>query len=212
MIEWRIKAREFANCNCDYGCPCQFNALPTYGNCEAVAAYEFDEGHFGDVRLDGLRAAGLYTWPEAVHEGNGTMQLIIDERADDAQREALLTIMQGGETEPMATMWAVYAAMVTTVLEPLSKPIDFEVDVDQRTARLIIPGIVEGTGEPIRNPVTGAEHRARIDLPNGFEYEIAEIGSGTSKSTGEIKLDFKSSYGQFAAIHLCNTGVVRGAA
>lgn len=212
MIEWRIKAREFANCNCDYGCPCQFNALPTYGNCEAVAAYEFDEGHFGDVRLDGLRAAGLYTWPKAVHEGDGTMQLIIDERADDAQREALLTIMQGGETEPMATMWAVYAAMVTTVLEPLSKPIDFEVDVDKRTARLIIPCVVEGAGEPIRNPVTGAEHRARIDLPNGFEYEIAEIGSGTSKSTGEIKLDFKSSYGQFAAIHLCNTGIVRAAA
>jgi hypothetical protein len=212
MIEWRIKAREFANCNCDHGCPCQFNALPTYGNCEAVAAYEFDEGHFGDVRLDGLRAAGLYAWPKAVHEGNGTMQLIIDERADDAQREALLTIMQGGETEPMATMWAVYAAMVTTVLEPLSKPIDFEVNVDKRTARLIIPGVVEGAGEPIRNPVTGAEHRARIDLPNGFEYEIAEIGSGTSKSTGEIKLDLKSSYGQFAAIHLCNPGIVRAAA
>ena len=28
MIKWEIKGREFGNCNCDYGCPCQFNALP----------------------------------------------------------------------------------------------------------------------------------------------------------------------------------------
>jgi hypothetical protein len=64
-------------------------------------------------------------------------------------------------------------------------------------------------GEPIKNPVTGAETRARIDLPNGFEYEIAEIGSGTTKTQGSIHLDLKASYGQFAHLHLNNKGVVR---
>ena len=64
-------------------------------------------------------------------------------------------------------------------------------------------------GEPIKNPVTGAETRARIDLPNGFEYEIAEIGSGTTKTHGNVKLDLKASYGQFAHLHLNNQGVVR---
>ena len=49
MTEWRLKGREFANCNCDYGCPCQFNALPTHGICEAAVGYQFDEGHHGDV-------------------------------------------------------------------------------------------------------------------------------------------------------------------
>ena len=208
-VDWEIKAREFANCNCSYGCPCQFNALPTDGTCRAAVGYQSDEGHFGDVKLDGVRAAGLYTWPGAVHEGNGTMQLIVDESASDAQREALLTIMQGKETEPMTTMWSVFTAMCSTILDPLSKPIDFEVDVDERTARLSIPGVVESSGEPIRNPVTGNIHRARIDLPEGFEYSLAEIGSGTTKATGEIKLDFESSYGQFAHIHLTPTGPVR---
>ena len=207
-VEWRIRGREFANCNCSYGCPCQFNARPTHGDCRAAVGYQIDEGHFGDVRLDGLRAAGIYSWPGAVHEGNGTMQLIIDERADDRQRDALLKIMTGQETAEMATMWWIFAAMCPTKLEPLFKPIDFEVDVDARRARLSIPGVVEGKGEPIRNPVTGAEHRARIDLPHGFEYRLAEIGSGTTKTTGAIELDLANSYGQFANIHLRHAGVV----
>ncbi|MEE8506284.1 MAG: DUF1326 domain-containing protein [Kiloniellales bacterium] len=209
-VDWTIKGRSFGNCNCSYGCPCQFNALPTHGNCEAAVGYQIDEGHFGDVKLDGLRAAGLYSWPGAVHEGRGTMQLIVDESASDEQRDALLTIMRGGETEPMTTMWSVYTAMCDTVLDPLSKPIEFEVDVDARTGRLSIPGVVETRGEPIKNPVTGAEHRVRIDMPDGFEYALAEIGSGTTKATGEIKLDYEASYGQFNNMHLSPTGPVRG--
>jgi hypothetical protein len=209
MIEWRVRAREFSNCNCDYGCPCQFNALPTHGSCEAAVGFQIDEGHFGDVKLDGLRSAGIYQWPGPVHEGNGTMQLIIDERADDAQRDALLRIMRGEETEPMATVWSVYTTMSSTELDPVFKPIDFEVDVEKRTARLVVPGVIEGKGEPIRNRVTGNIHRARIDLPHGFEYELAEVGSGTTTTNGPIALDLKSSYGQFAEIHLSNKGVVR---
>ena len=212
MIDWRIKGRELANCNCAYGCPCQFNALPTTGNCEAAVGYQFDEGHFGDVKLDGLRAAATYYWPGPVHEGNGKMQLIIDERADEAQRNALIAILQGEETEPMATVWAVYSAMCPNKLEPLTKPIEMEIDVDNRVGRIVVPGVFETTGEPIRNPVTGNIHRARIDLPHGFEYELAEIGSASTKATGEIKLNFENSYGQFAEIHLSNTGVVRRAA
>jgi hypothetical protein len=211
-VDWEIKGRAFGNCNCSYGCPCQFNALPTDGTCRAAVGYQIDEGHFGDVKLDGVRAAGLYSWPGAVHEGRGTMQLIVDESASPEQRDALLTIMQGQETEPMATMWSVFTAMCDTVIEPLSKPIDFEVDVDGRTGRLSIPGVVETRGEPIKNPVTGAEHRVRIDMPDGFEYALAEIGSGTTKATGDIKLDFEASYGQFNNMHLSPTGPIRAQA
>jgi hypothetical protein len=206
--EWRVRADEFANCNCAYGCPCQFNALPTYGFCEAAVGWRIQEGHFGEIPLAGLLAAGTWHWPAAVHQGNGIMQLIIDERADARQREALVKIMSGEETEPMATMWWVYGTMSPTKLPPLFRPIEFEVDVEARRARLTISGLVETTGEPIKNPITGAEHRARIDLPHGFEYRIAEIGSGTTKATGAIKLDLKDSYGQFAHIHLSNKGVV----
>ncbi len=212
MTEWMIKAREFVSCNCSYGCPCQFNALPTHGNCEAAASFLIDEGHFGDVDLGGVRAAAVYSFPGAIHEGNGTMQLIIDKNADDGQREAMLKIMRGEETEPMTTMWSVFTTMCTNILEPLSKSIELEIDVDERIGQAIVPGVFESIGAPIRNPVTDKPHRARIDLPHGFEYSLAEIGSATTKATGEIKFNLNKTYAQFANIHLSNKGVVRKAA
>jgi hypothetical protein len=72
-----------------------------------------------------------------------------------------------------------------------------------------VPGYVEQRGEPIVNAVTGKEFRGRIDLPNGFEYTLAEMGRGWSKTEGPIKLDLNDSYGQFAELHLCQDGIVR---
>ena len=123
---WQIKGRELVNCNCAYGCPCQFNALPTHGNCRAVIAYQIDKGHFGEIRLDGLRAALFLSWPGPIHEGNGTMQAIVDERADARQREALRKIIHGEDTVEMATMWWVYGKMSPNKLETLYRPIEFD--------------------------------------------------------------------------------------
>lgn len=205
-VEWEIKATEFVNCNCIYACPCQFNALPDKGFCEALTAFQIDAGHFGDVQLDGLRAVGMYRWPGAVHEGNGSMQLVIDERADAKQRDALVRILTGQETEDMATVWWIYSAMSPTKHSTVFSPITFEVDVEARRARLDIPGIATSVGEPIRNSVTGHDHRVRIDFPQSFEFKQAEIGSGVSKTSGPIALDLKGSYGQFAQIHLSHKG------
>ncbi|HEY3640690.1 MAG TPA: DUF1326 domain-containing protein [Xanthobacteraceae bacterium] len=209
MVDWTIKAKEFANCNCAYGCPCQFNALPTHGNCKAIVGFDIEQGHHGTTRLDGLKAVGVLAWPGPIHEGGGEAQLIIDQRATPAQRESLLRILAGQDTEPGATVWQVFSTTLTQVHDPIFAPIEFVVDIERRTARLLVPGVIEGRGEPIRNPVTGAEHRARIDIPNGFEYRIAEMGRGWSKSAGAIKIDLADSYGQFANIHLCQNGIVQ---
>ena len=193
-VEWSIKGPHFVNCNCDYGCPCQFMALPSDGTCHAVVAWRIDEGHFGDVRLDGLLAANTYRWPNAIHQGNGTLQSIIDERANTAQREALIAILQGEGAEPGVIMLQIYRSMCETVHEPLFKPIELEIDVEGRSARLLIPGLVETTAGPVKNPVTGVEWRARIDLPMGKEFNLAEVASGTTKATGEVPLDFTDSH------------------
>lgn len=209
MTPWEFEGRELVNCNCSYGCPCQFNALPTYGNCEAIGAFAIDRGHYGDVTLDGLKAAMVFQWPGAVHQGGGKCQPIVDANADERQREALLRILSGQDTEPFSTVFAVFATTMDQVFDPIFAPIDFDVDVDARRGTIRVDGIIEMNGEPIRNPITDNEHRARIDLPHGFEYEIAEIGSGTSRSSGNLALDLEKSYAQFARIHLSNTGVVR---
>ncbi len=206
---WTIKAREFTNCNCAYGCPCQFNALPTHGHCQAVVGMEIDRGHHGHTKLDGLRFAGIFSWPGAIHEGKGQVVVIIEERATPAQREALLRILSGLDTEPGATIFQVFSTTLEKVHDPVFAPIDFEVDIDARKARLVVPGLIEGRGEPILNSVTGAEHRARIDIPDGFEYSIAEMGRGWTKTVGAIPLNLSDSYGQFAHVHLCESGIVR---
>jgi len=207
--EWRLRATQLTNCNCAYGCPCQFDALPTHGDCHAAVGYQIEGGHFGSARLDGLRAVLLLSWPGAIHEGNGTMQVIIDESANAEQRDALSKILTGQETEDMATVWWVLSAMCPNKLETLFKPIEVAIDVEARRGRFSVPDILETVGEPIRNPVTGAEHRARIELPEGFEYRVAEMGSATTRATAAIALPgLENSYAQFNHVHLSNKGVV----
>ena len=212
MKPWEIQADELVSCSCAYGCPCQFNALPTHGNCEAMAGYQIKKGHFGETRLDDMRAVGVFWWPGAIHEGGGKVFAIVDERADEAQRQALLTILSGEETDPGATVWNVFASTVEEVFDPVFRPIEIEVDVEARVGRVFVDGLVESSGEPIRNPVTGEAHRARIDLPQGFEYSLAEMGSATFETTGPITMSFKDCYAQFAHIHLNNHGMVKSAA
>lgn len=208
-VDWEFKARQFINCICDYCCPCEFYALPTHGNCEGVEGFDIEAGHFGEIRLDGLRAVYIMSWPGAIPHGDGKMQLIIDRRADQAQREALRKIMYGEETEPGSTFFNVYMSTMTHVYEPLYRDIHFEVDIDSRRAELKVEGLVESKGEPIRDPETGAEFQARLVLDHGFEYVSAEIGMGTSRATGEIPLDMTASHSHFANIHLSPYGIVK---
>lgn len=205
--EWRIEGPHFINCNCAYGCPCQYVALPTDGTCKALVAFRIDRGHFGETRLDGLMAFNTYSWPGAIHNGNGTMQTIIDERADESQRRALKAIMQGEGADAGSVMLVIYRAMCPNYHEPLFKPISMELDMQKRTARLSVPGLVETTVEPLKNPVTGAEHRARIDLPMGKEFRIAEVASGTTKATGAVPLVFAKSHAHFADATLTSRGL-----
>ena len=209
MTPWEIQGRELINCNCSYGCPCQFNALPQYGFCEANGAIVIDQGFYGDVRLDGLKVAIAFKWPGPIHEGKGHGQVVLDAKANPAQREALLKILSGQDTDPFATVFAVFASTMEKVFDPVVAPIELDIDVDARRGKIRIKDVLSMDGQPIRNPVTGAEHRVRIDLPHGFEYELAEIGSGTSRSQGNVAISLKDSYAQFAQLHLNNHGPIR---
>ena len=206
---WYLEAGSFGNCNCNYGCPCQFEDRPTHGDCRGIEVLRVERGHFGDARLDGLCAALLYAWPGPIYEGGGQMQAVIDVRADPEQRRALASILQGEHTDEGATHWWVFRAMCAIVHEPIFAPIEFELDIEARRARVAIPGILTASGSPILSPVDGKEHRVRIDLPNGIEFEIAEIGSATTKASGAFALDLNDSYGQFNTLRHTGRGIVR---
>jgi len=116
--------------------------------------------------------------------------------------------MSGQDTRPGATMFAVFASMLSKVHDPVFADIDFSVDIARRQAHLKMEGYIEQRGEPIVNPITGAEHRIRIQPEGGFEFKEAEIGRGWTKATGPITYELNDSYGQFAELHLCQDGII----
>ncbi|MQA66778.1 MAG: DUF1326 domain-containing protein [Alphaproteobacteria bacterium] len=211
MIDWYLEGESFGNCNCNYACPCQFESVPTEGDCGGFEAVEIKKGHFGDVTLDGLRFVLMFRWPGPIFEGKGEMQVIVDERADERQREALETIVTGGETDEAATHWWVFRAMSDTLHETLARPIHFSCDIDARKGKVSVPGVLEAEGRPIANPVNGDPHRVQIRLPQGIEFEVAEIGSGTARMTGAVRMENKDSYGQFNILRHTGRGIVRAA-
>lgn len=208
---WFIKGREFVHCNCAYGCPCQFNALPTHGHCQAVAAVAIDEGRHGDTDLAGTKIGMIVAWPGPIHEGKGHVVPIVDEAADDRQREALLRIMSGLDTVPGATFFQVFATTYEKVHDPVFAPIELAIDISGRRALLQVPDWIDARGEPITNPVTGEEHRARINLPRGFEYETCEVGRGWAETSGPVNVQLRDSHAQFATLHMTESGVVHAA-
>lgn len=202
---WRLIGDEVAACNCDWGCPCQFNALPTHGRCDGVAGYQVSEGHYGSVRLDGVRFAQLYWFPGAVHEGNGTTQLILDEGMRTDQRNAIIAITSGNDG---GNPFEIFSAVCPNKLEPIVAPVLFECDRDGRYAAVTVSGIAEVRAEPIKNPVTGEDHRVRIVLPDGFEFKEAEIANAAvvrSQSSPPLVFEYSGTYAQLNAFDWSNT-------
>ena len=92
---WKLKGMVLIACNCDYGCPCNFNALPTQGHCEGAWAWHIQEGRYGAIDLSGLTFAVAADWPQAIHQGNGEAAVLIDEKASESQRGAVRTLVSG---------------------------------------------------------------------------------------------------------------------
>lgn len=210
--EWMIKSNSFGNCNCDANCGCQFNLPSTHGFCQFVSAGHIEDGHFNDISLTGLKWATMIIWPGEIAEGGGKRQIIIDESADEAQRQALVKIVSGEACAPGSNHFFVFASVCSEFLDTLYLPIEYEIDIAKRTAKLIVPGVIDARGEPIIDPHSGEPFHIALARPTGsFEFTYAEIGAGTAKVTGPLPMDLKGSYGQFNVHHYNQDGLVQAA-
>ncbi|MGH8588484.1 MAG: DUF1326 domain-containing protein, partial [Gammaproteobacteria bacterium] len=178
--QWLFKSETYDNCNCAVNCGCQFNLPSTHGYCQSAFVGNIVAGHFNATPLVGLHWAGLYKWPGEIAEGNGKRQIIIDERADAAQRVALETIISGGACVPLSNFFSVFASTCSEFCETLFLPIGLEANLELRTARVEIPGIMRSSGRPIINEFNGQPFHIALARPSGsFEFTYAEIGRGT---------------------------------
>jgi hypothetical protein len=149
----------------------------------------------------------LAGWPGAIHEGSGVGQVIIDQRADEAQREAIYKIVSGEEQEP-TTAFSIYASTMHEDYATLFKPIEMRRDVEARTAAVFVPGVFEIEVQPIRNTITGEPHHARVVLPGGFEFKEADLASASFAAFGDLKFDYKDRTAIFSRFAYGPQGIV----
>jgi hypothetical protein len=200
MTEWYMEGPWFKCCNCDPGCPCDFNQFPTHGHCEGLVAMRIDKGHFGDVDLSGLCWAGVVRWPGALHEGNGTLQPILDSKATEEQVNALGQALSGQHGD---TLLQIVDFICPTKLEPVFAPFEFEFDLEERTGRLRAGDALELDVETLRNIEPPTPYRVVVQIPNGFEYTGPDHSAETAlatriRSTIDIELDLKNSHASMA--------------
>lgn len=189
---WQLKGTLVIACNCDYGCPCNFNARPTSGDCEGQWLWHVDEGTFADVRLDGLTFTVTADWPGAIHEGGGKAVSFLDERADDAQRDAIAQLVRGEHGGP----WAIF---INTYELDGPRPAPLDIDLDGFASRIRIGDHVELELDVIRNPVTGAEVHPGAVLPEGLVCKEMSFGSTkTFRVADGVSYDHSGKYSAVA--------------
>ncbi len=167
-VKWSIEADYIQSCNCDYGCPCEFEAPPTQGHCDGIGAWRIKRGKYGSVSLDGLGLGFALHAPEALHKGNITLAVFIDAKATAKQRESLLQIASG---KAGGMPFEIFPAMVTKLLEPQYVSFEFKLAARNGSVKM---GPASIAVEPIKNPVTGASESVRVEHATGFIFKSAE--------------------------------------
>lgn len=208
--QWEFKSHTYDNCNCSVSCGCQFNEPTTHGNCQFAYVGTIVGGHFDDTPLAGLNWALICKFPGEIAEGNGKRQIVIDERADDVQRRALETIISGKACQPLSNHFSIFGSLCTEFFPTLFLPIGLEVDLEGRTAKVDIPGVVTSVARPIINEFKGEPFHIAIARPSGsFEFTYAEIGRGSTKVTGDLEMTLEDSWAMFCVHHYNQDGLIR---
>lgn len=187
--KWNVKAEYVETCNCDYGCPCNFNGFPTYGFCRALVLYSITSGSYGNVKLDGTDVVFAASWPKAIHEGNGTAQLFISKQTTQDQRDAVIKIF-AGQAKGNGP-FAIFAGTLKYVLEP--QFVDIKKKINGKKSSFSVPGVLDVEVESFVNPVTGEEQDTKLQLSKGFIFQLADACKSKLMKVSTPSLNFDDS-------------------
>ena len=172
---WYLRGTGYEFCNCDFGCGCNFGGFPNSkdGSCRALVGVNVSEGRCADVDLAGVKSAAIIDWPRAIHDGNGKAVFVVDPATTDEQIGALAQIFTGQ-----------LGGMPWEILGPTFEVIGLEkapitITGTGVNTRIHVEGIADARGESLKNPVTGEDHAAIVELPTGFIWTRGHCGQGT---------------------------------
>jgi hypothetical protein len=186
---WNLEADYVETCNCDYGCPCNFNGFPTYGSCQTLILFHIRSGSYGDTKLDDLDFITALYWPKAIHEGNGTAQLFVTNKANEEQRQTIINIVSGQAKGDGP--FALFAGTFKYFLEP--QFVDINANIDGKKSSFSVPGVMDVQIESFTNPVTGEEQDTKVELPKGFIWKLAEAAKSKIMRITTQSLNFDHS-------------------
>jgi hypothetical protein len=187
--KWQLSGKVLVACNCDWGCPCNFNARPTTGKCEGGWTWHIEKGTYGDMSLDDLNLSVYANWPGAIHEGNGEALILIDERADAAQRKAIEVLLEGKSGGP----WEVLGWTWPKVHGPYA--VAYDVAFDGLNTRIRCGDHVNVECGPIKNPVSGKDAHPGVVLPEGIILKTGDLGLTTHfRVTKGVEYDHSGQY------------------
>ena len=191
---WTLKGYLIGSCNCDWGCPCIFNARPTYTKCQGVYTWCATTGAFENVDLADLHLSLYADSPGPLHLGNVTSGFIFDDRATPAQRDALVRLASGKEGGP----WAIFAAVTARWLDPLYA--GYEVTIDGLNSRCRAGTFSKVELSKVTNPVHGTPEDLRLLKPTGFTSTWADLGKTKvfRVSTPQLSFEHSGQYGEFS--------------
>ena len=169
-MKWKFEADFWQACNCDYGCPCEFEAPPTKGFCQGLGIWRISKGSYGKVSLDGLSLGFAIHTPGALHKGNGTGLMYYDKKANAQQRDALKAI---GEGKAGGLPFEIFPVILTKLLE--AQYVDFKYKSKGRNSSVRAGDLVQIELEPIKNPVSGKPESIRVEHATGFMFKTAEV-------------------------------------
>lgn len=204
QTRWQITGDYFENCNCDVVCPCLLSpnqpltSRPTAGACEVAFGFHIDRGSYGAATLDGLNVAMIARTPGPMAQGNWSVALYLDERADEQQYQALQAIFTGAVGGPLSAL----APLISTVLGVKALPITFRKEGKRRSVE--IPSVMQLSVHPLPSMDPDKEIWAVNAHP--FASEVA-MAIGDEKSTWTdygMHWDNSGKNGHYAAINWSN--------
>lgn len=176
-IAWQLQGSYFETCNCETACPCVWLQPPSEGDCKLLVAWHISTGHFEAHRLDNLNVALACYAPGHMKDGNWQAALYIDERADDAQSDAITQIFSGQHGGHLTILMS----FVSEVLDIKKVKIDYQENGNKRL--MSIPGIAQAEIESIQG-ITGekssisnpplcvvSSHPSIVAKSNQFQYQ-----------------------------------------
>lgn len=191
MTQWKIEGQYMETCNCSFLCPCitsNLAAVPTEGDCKAAIAMQIDHGEKDGIKLDGLSFIVLMRAPGAMITGNIKVGLIIDERANAAQTEAITAIASGAAGGPMANLAPLVSEVAGVEKRPISftaKGMNFAVKAGELIDQAIegVPSMADAS-QPVYVDNTAHPANKRLALAKAVRSMFNAFGISWNDRTG----------------------------